>query len=65
MPGFDSYEVKKTIIIFQKEKGNTFNHFHIKKSSKGQNSTNLCITMIPNLPEKSCNHPKVNQLQGD
>ena len=32
--GFDFYEVKKNIIIFQKEKGNTFNHFYSEKSSK-------------------------------
>ena len=32
--GFDFYEVKKNIIIFQKEKGNTFNHFRSEKSSK-------------------------------
>ena len=35
--GFDFYEVKKNIIIFQKRKGkyfNTFNHFYSEKSSK-------------------------------
>ena len=33
---FDFYEVKKKyfIIIFQKEKGNTFDHFYSEKSSK-------------------------------
>ena len=30
----DFYEVKKNITIFQKEKGNTFNHFYSEKSSK-------------------------------
>ena len=31
--GFDFYEIKKNI-IFQKEKGNTLNHFYSEKSSK-------------------------------
>ena len=32
---FDFYEVKKNILLlFQKEKGNTFNHFYSEKSSK-------------------------------
>ena len=43
---FDFYEVsnKKNIIIFQKEKGNTFTLLIIfKKSLKGKNSTNLLL----------------------
>ena len=43
-PGFDFYEVKKKIIIFQKEKGNTFTLliiFIVKSLQKEQNSTNL------------------------
>ena len=32
---FNFYEVKtKFVIIFQKEKGHTFNHFYSEKSSK-------------------------------
>ena len=58
---FDFYEVRKNIIIiFQKEKGNTFTLltiFTVKSLPKEQNSTNL--------PEKTCNHPKVNQFLGD
>ena len=58
---FDFYEVKKKIIItFQKEKGNTFTLliiFMVKSLQKQQNSTNL--------PEQTCNHPKVIQLLGD
>ena len=55
MPGFDFYEVKKNIIIiFQKEKGNTFTLliiFTVKSLQKEQNSTNLLHTMTSNLPE--------------
>ena len=43
--GFDFYEVKKpNVIIFQKEKGNTFTLliiFIVKSLQKEQNSTNL------------------------
>jgi hypothetical protein len=45
--GFDFYEVKKNlIIIFQKEKGNTFTLsiiFTVKSLQKEQNSTNLLL----------------------
>ena len=46
--GFDFYEVKITtyIIIFQKEKGNTFTLliiFIVKSLQKEQNSTNLLV----------------------
>ena len=44
--GFDFYEVKKYIIIFQKEKGNTFTLliiFIVKSLKKEQNSTNLLL----------------------
>ena len=44
--GFDFYEVKKNIIIFQKEKGNTFTLliiFIVKNLQKEQNSTNLLL----------------------
>ena len=44
--GFDFYEVKKNIIIFQKEKGNTFTLliiFIVKSLEKEQNSTNLLL----------------------
>ena len=44
--GFDFYEVKKSIIIFQKEKGNTFTLliiFIVKSLQKEQNSTNLLL----------------------
>ena len=34
--GFDFYEVKKNIIIFQKEKGNIFNKFYSEKSKIAQ-----------------------------
>ena len=36
MPGFEFFEVKKIVIIFQKENGNTYtiNHFYSEKSSK-------------------------------
>jgi hypothetical protein len=43
---FDFYEVKKNIIIFQKEKGNTFTLliiFIVKSFQKEQNSTNLLL----------------------
>ena len=42
--GFDFYEKKKNVIIFQKEKGNTFTLliiFLVKSLKKEQNSTNL------------------------
>ena len=42
--GFDFYEVKKNIIIFQKEKGNTFTLliiFIVKSLQKEENNTNL------------------------
>ena len=44
--GFDFYEVKKNIIIFKKEKGNTFTLliiFIVKSLQKEQNSTNLLL----------------------
>ena len=44
--GFDFYDVKKNIIIFQKEKGNTFTLliiFIVKSLQKEQNSTNLLL----------------------
>ena len=44
--GFEFYEVKKNVIIFQKENGNTFTHFNIfiaKSLQKEQNSTNLLL----------------------
>ena len=44
--GFDSYEVKKNIIIFQKEKQNTFTLliiFIVKSLQKEQNSINLLL----------------------
>ena len=43
---FDFYEVKKNIIIFQKEKANTFTLLIIsivKSLQKEQNSTNLLL----------------------
>ena len=43
---FDFYEVEKNIIIFQKEKGNTFTLliiFIVKSLQKEQNSTNLLL----------------------
>ena len=43
---FDFYEVKNNIIIFQKEKGNTFTLliiFIVKSLQKEQNSTNLLL----------------------
>ena len=43
---FDFYEVKKNIIIFQKEKGNTLTLliiFIVKSLQKEQNSTNLLL----------------------
>ena len=42
--GFEFYEVKKIVIIFQKENGNTFTLliiFIVKSLQKEQNSTNL------------------------
>ena len=44
--GFDFYDGKKNIIIFQKEKGNTFTLliiFIVKSLQKEQNSTNLLL----------------------
>jgi hypothetical protein len=44
--GFDLYEVKKIVITFQKEKGNTFTIlivFIVKSLQKEQNSTNLLL----------------------
>ena len=44
--GFDFYELKKYIIIFKKEKGNTFTLliiFVVKSLQKEQNSTNLLL----------------------
>ena len=44
--GFDFYEVKQNIVIFQKEKGNTFTLLIIlivKRLQKEQNSTNLLL----------------------
>ena len=46
MPGFDFYEVKKNVIILQKEKGNTvtlFIIFIVKSLQQEQNSTNLLL----------------------
>ena len=42
--GFEFCEVKKNVIIFQKENGNTFSlliNFIVKSLQKEQNSTNL------------------------
>ena len=44
---FDFYEVKKNVIIFQKEKGNTFTLliiFIVKSLQTEQNSTNLLLS---------------------
>ena len=44
--GFDFYQVKKNIIIFQNEKENTFTLsiiFIVKSLQKEQNSTNLLL----------------------
>ena len=44
--GFDFYEVKKNITIFQKERGNTsalFIIYIVKSLQKEQNSTNLLL----------------------
>ena len=54
MPGFDFYEVKKNIINFQKENGNTVTlliTFRVKSLQKEQNSTILLHIMTSNLPE--------------
>ena len=51
--GFDFYVVKKSIIIFQKEKGNTFTFsiiFMVKSLQKEKNSKKS-TTMTPNMPE--------------
>ena len=44
--GFEFYEVKKIVIIFQKENGNTFTLliiFIVKSLQKDQKSTNLLL----------------------
>ena len=44
--GFEFYEVRKIVIIFQKENGNTFTLliiFIVKILQKEQNSTNLLL----------------------
>ena len=44
--GFEFHEVKKIVIIFQKENGNTFTliiNSYSEKSSKIENSTNLLL----------------------
>ena len=44
--GFEFYEVKKNVIIFLKENGNTFTLliiFIVKSLQKEQNSTNLLL----------------------
>jgi hypothetical protein len=44
--GFEFYEVKKFVIIFQKENGNTFTLliiFIVKSLQKEKNSTNLLL----------------------
>ena len=46
LQGFEFYEVKKFVIIFQKENGNTFTLliiFIVKSLQKEQNSTNLLL----------------------
>jgi hypothetical protein len=46
MPGFDFYEVKKNIVIFYKEEGNTFTLliiFIVKSLQKEQNSSNQLL----------------------
>ena len=46
MPGFEFYEVKKFVIIFQKENGNTFTLliiFIVNSLQKEPNSTNLIL----------------------
>ena len=46
MPEFDFHEVKKNIIIFQKENGNNFTLsiiFTVKSLQKERNSTNLLL----------------------
>jgi len=57
---------KKNIYYFSKRKGKsiyTFTHFYNEKSLKRVKWHKS--TMIPNLPELTCNNPKVNQLLGD
>lgn len=56
---FVIYEVK----IF-KRKRETLPHFYSGKSSK-RAKLHKSNTMTPNLPELTCNQPKVNQLLGD
>ena len=52
--GLIFWKLKNVVIIFQKEKGNTFTLliiFIVKSLQKEQKSTNLLHTMTPNLPE--------------
>ena len=54
--GFELYEVKKFVIIFQKENGNTstlFIIFIVKSLQKEQNSTNLLLVWPPFCRNKS------------
>ena len=66
--GFEFYEVKKKIvIIFQKEKGNTFTLFIIfivKSLQKKQNSTNLLLWPPICQNKSAITPPKVIQLLG-
>ena len=50
MPGVEFYEVKKNVIIFQKENGNTFTLFKVKSLQKEQNSTNLLSPLSDSTP---------------
>ena len=64
----DFYEAFFFIINFQKEKANTVTLLIILivKSLQIQLRTwHKSATMTPNLPEKTCNQPKVQQLLGD
>lgn len=56
---FVIHEVK-----FCKRKRETLTHFYSGKSSK-RAKLHKSNTMTPNLPELTCNQPKVNQLLGD
>ena len=52
--GFELYEVKKNVIIFQKENGNTFTLliiFIVKSLQKDRREYYKSTTMTPNLPE--------------
>ena len=49
------------ITNFQKEKANTFTLLIILIVNSLQ-IEHKSATMIPNLPEQTCNHPKVQQL---